>query len=465
MADRTVDCQLNMDFTRLSRKELQMDYQYVLEWAVLVVVASIPLTVLMFISSERGWQFCKVVMGNIVTIVTGETFTDFFLNITGHKLSNQKDLQGRCWIISRDDGGCDEKVQLENEREEFKKNLLWGTRQIQWILWKKWGVRFVSWVYPHKRIHKFPISMNRAVEVSEIKDDTPLSGMIKTETDPTKTTVSSLRAVVPRLSYLRGIELGGDGSTINLLVLAILKVVIPNIPLEVHKGKNWLPNIDSALKEGFNDFFSWHLVSPASKPGMRKPVPKPGVKPKKPVKQNVSLWDWNQMSKGNNSPLHQHMASLNFSQAYRDELETAGKNELVKYLDSFPKTSSKGRSSARATGCLLESYGCILVELEIIAWEPCDTTTTALMQSYLKKETAKGEAGGVIEKARGDARRIALLGTAEGSRFANAANKLFANGVPKSQIASILAPWSQAGALPQTIQTFAPGAHIGVMTK
>lgn len=353
---------------------------------VLMVIVPISAIILALVLASLGWHFAEIEKGNTVFVVRGKTLHAIWPNVGGHRLSDEEDLNGTRWLIREDDPN---KI-----RESFSKSMMPGTRWLQMWLWDKFGIRFVSLFFPKIRIHRFEVQRSRLKEATDVGPDSSLRDRIDTTGEPE---VDSLLFVVPRPIYIEGVELAGDNAKINLLVLAIFKQVIPALPVFYFKGK-WFPMLDSTIESAIINFCATHREEGKA----------------------LTYQTWRQLNKGDGSPIEAALRKLNASAAYYDQLEQAGKHQLLKYLrDSFgdkPEPIETTTLVEKIPHGIVQRFGFGLFSLRVIAWED-HPETSALAEASRAKELQMKLAEGVRAKADGEADAIRRTGEADAERI------------------------------------------------
>jgi len=232
--------------------------------------------------------------------------------------------------------------------------------------------------------------------------------------------VDSLLFTVPRPVYLEGVELAGDNSRINLLLLPVFQQVIPVLSVYYLKG-DFFTLLDAAVEAMMIDFFSIHLVQVKNEKG-------------EDVEEPITYNHWLKLDKASEeSPLAQHLRHINISRKYVDDLKEKNSNrkekekernegdltkdDLVKYAEDHLHPSAAGENveGIPASG-IVPRFGFALVSLRIVDWEP-HSTTADLAKALLAKETEAHKADGVRQKASGEGDAIKTLAEAQSSRY------------------------------------------------
>jgi len=357
------------------------------------LLAAIPILaiVIILLLANLDAYFMKIALGTTVFIDAGDRLKEVIPNIGGYKMSKTDDLDGRHWVVPEKD---------EKEREKsFFHNYLKGTLWFQKWLWKKFGVRFISWFWPQVHIHKFDVRKGgrRRVEArNEITPDAPLRSRVVDS--PERTMVNSLLFLLPRPVYLEGVELAGDNSRINLLLLPVFRQVIPSLPVYYLKG-DFFTLLDAAVEAMMVDFFATYRVEGD------------------PLTYN----HWLKLKKaGEESPIEHHLRNFNVSRAYINDLKTAKKTELVDYIKKHHLAPMEGDLTGKIAKVIpsgiIPRFGFALVSFRVVEWE-VHSSTVDLAKSLLAKETELHTAEGVRQKASGEGDAIETLAKAQSSRY------------------------------------------------
>ena len=387
-----------------------------------LLVATVVLTiVIILLLSNLGAYFTKIAQGTTVFINNGDSLRSIWPNVSGYQMSQDKDLDGQQWLIPEED---------EEEREEafFRDSSLW-TRWLQKLLWNSFGIRFISWFWPHNAAHSFNIrSRKRIKERNEIAQDAPLRSRVVDSPEPS-TVVDSLLFTVPRPVFLEGVELAGDNSRINLLLLPIYRQVIPSLPVYNLKGDFFAP-LDAAIEAAMVDFFASHRVAVYKEgEGKKGQFAKNSLEEVEDPKEREKLEAvpltyslWLQLTKGGeDSPIERQLRHLNASAEYREKLvEKGGTEELVSYIDTLthdsPALTIGGKLASRIPSGIVPRFGFALVSFRVVECE-AHQSTIKLAEALLAKETKRHEAEGVREQAYGKRDATEALGKGESDRF------------------------------------------------
>jgi len=400
--------------------------------------------------ANLGYYFTKVPQGATVFINAGDSMKAVWPNVGGYGMSSCDDLDGRRWLIPQ-------KYIANGDSGDMFYNSLWGTEALQRWLWKQFGVKFISWFWPHIHVHKFDIRkggrrrIKARTEFEGSKDDAPLKSRIVDSEE--KSEVDSLLFLSPRPVYVEGVELAGDSSRVNLLLIPVFRQVIPVLPVYYLKG-DFYTLLDAAIEAAMVDFFAKHRVA-VKKVGEEFEFAGDSADAK-----NSSLGEspltygyWIKMNKGEHSPLENSLRHLNVTPEYLVKMEEAkGKEELVRYIkeelmppeesvaaplnngsDSIPK-----KVSGMIPNGIVPRFGLALVSFRIVEWE-AHSTTKAFADAFLASEKEKQLARGSREKAYGERDALIALGKGQAAMGEEFLKMLTQKGVAPNVAAQVLA--------------------------
>ena len=425
-------------------------FELLMVLVLLAVVVGLAIAIILLLAN-LGAYFTKIAKGVTIFINRGDDLHAILPNIDGFMMSKGKDLDGQPWLIPGTD---------EERMEAFFSKSLPGTIWLQKILWKMFGVRFISFVWPHTYVHKFDIrSRKRIKERTAVEKDAPIRSRVVDSPEPT-TTVDSLLFLVPRPVFLEGVELAGDNSRINLLLLPIYRQVIPSLPVYNLKGEFFTP-LDAAIEAAMVDFFASHRVAVYKNTQENKAAGRSGqfatdsydppqstVDKQKyeelyePAPLTYSLWL--KLTKAREgSPLQQRLHPLNVNKAYRDRLRAKKESErLADYIDELTHREMVEEMPSEELKKIIPSgivprFGFAMMSFRVVEWEAHESTK-ALAEALLAKETELHTAEGVRQKAYGV--RDATLAQAEGesSRYERLVNALVSKGVDANVAAQVV---------------------------
>ena len=403
-------------------------------WVIVGTVIAILVVVAILVLAQRNMYFMKVAQDTTAFITVGETLKQICPNVVCHRMSEMKDLEGRRWLVSE--------MKEEEILEAIFCDCLPGTAWFQKLLWKSFGVKFVGWLWPNTHRHTFNIrSRKRLLEGSDVKEDAPLKDRVVDSGESHKgdvdTVVDSLLFLVPRPVYLDGIQLAGDNSRINLLLLPIYQQVIPTLPVYSLKG-DFFTQLDAAVEATVVHFFANYREDKTEK---------------NPAGTPLTYQHWLKLAKaGENSPLETTLLNLNANKAYRSELaglkkeksdpkigEGEEENELVRCLDELTHDRLKDAEIDlnEIPSGIIRRFGFALVSFRIVDWEP-HKDTKALAEALLAKEIFLHQAEGVRQEAEGVRDAILARAKGESTRYRQLAEALIDKGVTPDVAAKVV---------------------------
>ncbi len=397
---------------------------------------------------KKPWQFCEVPKGETVQIIKGSDLKAIIPNVDGHKMSGEKDLDGRRWLVRLKE--TDEDKAKEEMREALKKDMLPGTRWVQSVLWDRLGIRFVSWFYPQVQVLIVTISANRLKSTDSMGPGTSLKDRIERD----KEEIYALRFLVPRPLVVEGVLLAGDGSRINLLIQPTFRQVIPSLPVFYYKGK-FFRLLDAFTEAGIVSFFATHLVAIYKGEGEDSPLKgqfaHETYDPSKAQDQDkykaryesshITYSHWLRMGVGPSSALQRHLSRFNASPEFYDALKKAKKKELVRHLDALlggrpkpipsfkpPEYLDEEEKQALSSGGILPSLGFVMERLEIIDREPHEDSKD-LAEAVRAEATERQRAKGVRQKAYGQSDADKVMAEGHAALYGNPVEALTKLGV------------------------------------
>lgn len=370
----------------------------------ILLVCAVPLLGILAILLLANLEayFMKPPQGSTTFIVAGETLKTVIPNISGYCMSKDTDFEGNQWLISEKD----EKKRLS----ALFRNTTRGTELFQKLLWGWFGVRFISLVWPHTHVHTFDLrrgGRRRLVNRNEIKEtDAPLRSRVIDSPESTK--VSSLLFVAPRPLYVEGLELAGDNSKINLVLLPVFQQVIPSLSVFNLQG-DFFTALDAAIEAALVDFFAHHKISVYKDGDNKGEFAADDYDGSDPSLEGSHLTyaHWLKLTKaGEDAPIERSLRNLNVSREYAAKLRNEGdKDELVNFIEKdlkYGEDCGDGCDISKMipTG-IVPRFGFAVVSFRIVGWEP-HSSTEALAKSLLAKETEAHTAEGVRKKAEGE---------------------------------------------------------------
>lgn len=420
--------------------------QFLFWFSALVILGLVGVlgVIVILLLANLGAFFTKIPQGSTVFIAAGDKLKAIWPNVGGHRMSNKEDADGRRWLVPETD-------KKEITKSFFSQAML-GTVWFQRWLWNTFGVRFVSWVWPHTDVYQFDLRKGgrRRVEAhTQAKAEAPLRSRMVDSPEGEKgkgTVVDSLLFLVPRPVYVEGVELAGDNSRINLLLLPVFQQVIPVLPAFYLKG-DFFTSLDAAVEASVVDFFATHRVAvytdekregqfagdslesvDQSERGNCKKVP-------------LTYEHWLRLAKAGGSRLELHLRTLNIGKEYYNWLaKDANNQELLSCISGLTpdKPESSNPDAAPTPRGIIPRFGFGLVSFRLVEWEAHGETGN-LAKALLAKETERHTAEGVRQKAAGE--RDALVARAEGesSRYDQLLKALTDKEVTPNVAAAVLA--------------------------
>lgn len=418
--------------------------EFLVTLILLAIIANLMIAIILLLAN-LGAYFTKIAQGTTAFITAGESLQEILPNIGGYKMSETIDLEGQRWLVP----AKDKKEQLA----ALFRGAMLGTRYFQEVLWKKFGVKFISLFWPHTRIHEFDIRKGgrRRIEArNEVGADAPLRSRV-IDSPVKETVVDSLLFLAPRPVYMEGVELAGDNSKINLLLLPVFRQVIPSLPVFNLKG-DFFTLLDAAIEAAVVDFFAKHRVAvyKGEKDDPRKgQLAGDSYDPAQAEQQEESpltYAHWLKLTKaGEGSPLEKRLRHLNVSREYIKKLEDkGGKAELVAYIKSDLVHAGDatdmpvGDVSQMIPSGIVPRFGFALVSFRIVEWEP-HKDTKPLAEALLARETQLHAADGVRQKSYGERDAKVANATGDSSLVTQVMDALTNHKVDANVAAGVLA--------------------------
>lgn len=403
---------------------------------VIGLLALIPILILIIILllSSLDAYFMGISQGTTVFISASDKLVKILPNVGGYMVSTTEDLEGRHWLVPEKDE--------EKRTKAFFHNSFRGTLWFQRWLWKRFGIRFISWFWPKVHIHRFDIrkgGRRRIVARSEVGADAPLRSRVVDSEGSTE--IDHLLFLIPRPVYLEGAELAGDNSKINLLLLPVFRQVIPVLPSYYLKG-DFFTLLDAAIEAAVVDFCATHKVAVYKSGELKGQFAQDFFVQKADgdtcEESRLTYAHWLKLTKaGEGSPLERQFRQLNVSRAYLTKLKEAGEKrkelqELIDYIENHlaPQESAEipvGKVEGLIPSGIVPRFGFALVSFRLVEWE-AHKSTVALAEALLAKETEFHIAEGVRKKADGESYAIQKRAEGESSRY-----KLLAEALVKNQ--------------------------------
>mgnify|MGYP005843550553 CR=1 FL=1 len=404
---------------------------------ILLNVVAIVVTVIIF--SKKGWWFFQPQKGTIVFVNKGEDLKEVWVNVGSHKLSEIDDPDGKHWIVNEPEKDKIERARFRGRSMKSFKKVLWSQ-----------GIRFIGLLWPHAHVHKFKVDRRRLVEREEgtMEGDASLKKRV-VQSPNAGEEVDNLLFVSYRPVYKQGVELAGDNSKINLLVLPTWQLVQPTTPVYYYMG-NFYPLLDSAVEAALENFFATHRVAvykennkegeegefahdeydPSKYDGLEKDE---YIKKFKP--SPITYSHWIKMRKTSNSALERHLFSYNSTRKYYEKIKKAATTDEGEKILAQLNHLTQDRFTDATTGDtqnndalekiqeglgegIIPGIGYAMIAFRLVEWE-AHGDTKDLAEALQAKQTEKAIALGVIEKARGQREAIILEGKGESERYEN----------------------------------------------
>ena len=428
-------------------------------WTVLPAVILLLLilglsTAIILLLAHLGWYFSKVEQGSVVFINKGDAMKAVWPNVGGYKLSKSEDFEGRRWLVRTE------------SKEEKDKAFFYGSSKVtlwfQKILWNKFGMRFIGIFWPYEHVHEFEIDRKRLVEGADEETGKVTSLRARIIPSPNSNIVDSLRFLIPRPVFIEGIELAGDNSKIDLVLLPVFQLVIPALPIYYYKG-NFFKLLDGAIEAAIVDFFATHRVAVhretkdfahdtydpnSNQDGMTVRDYKNHFLP-----SPLTYAHWLKMKKSENSPIDNRLRLINATSEYYTRLKEAskkdkGKEEIVNHLNSLTYGMYESKETGevekkmpltfrKIPGGIVPRYGFALTDFRLIDWA-ASGETKELSDSLLKKQIEQHTAEGVREEAYGIRDAIMAKGFGESERYTNIIDSLIQKGIDPETAAGFL---------------------------
>lgn len=416
-----------------------------IEVVMLIALNLLSALVLIIILSKMTWWFFQPQKGTVVFINKGEDLKEVWVNVGSHKLSEIDDPDGKHWIVNEPNKDKIEKARFRGSSIKYLKMILWSQ-----------GIGFIGLFWPHAHIHKFSVDRRRLIEREEGTKENDDSLKKRVEASPNAgQDVDNLLFVSYRPVYKQGVELAGDNSKINLLVLPTWQLVHPTTPVYYYMG-NFYPLLDSAVEAALENFFATHRVAVYKEnegveegdfahdeynPYSKHENLEPDEYREKYKPCPITYSHWIKMRKASNSALERHLFSYNATEKYYkkiklavDERERKEKEEMIKVLsqldrltqDQFKESTTLNQSQNELLEKIHEGLGegiipgigYAMIAFRLVEWE-AHGDTKDLANALQAKQIEKHRAEGVIQKAQGRRRATILEGEGESERYKN----------------------------------------------
>lgn len=357
----------------------------------------------MFLASF-GIYFVSPEKGKTTIIMRGGDLKAIWPNVGSHRLSSQEDFNGLRWITKDDGPGS-----WYRWYKSFFHTAFPGTKFFQFLVWKYFGVRFISWFWPWVKVHRFGVSRMHLKEESTSDPNRSLAERI-VPSPRNNEPVDALLQFAPRPISKRSLELAGDNSQVEILFLARFQAIIPTMAVLNLEG-DYYPLLDAAVQAAVVDFGANHRVAvdengvfiedsydPRKASDSYRPAP-------------LTYDHWIKIGTGVGSLIERHVLKINVSHAYCKRLEAEGKTELLGHLKQLGVVPAEN-SNVLPEGELTESQrekvadgiipgiGFALINLEIVDRDSTGQTAD-LAAAAREKETERLRADGVRQRALG----------------------------------------------------------------
>lgn len=466
----------------------------------LLAVIAVLAIVIILLLANLGAYFTKIALGTTILISKADTLKAIWPNVGGYRMSQADDIDGRRWLIPDSD--------KESEIADIFHNSLPGTVWFQKWLWKAFGVKFISVVWPHTHVLKLDLregGRRRIQARTELATNAPLRSRIKDSEE--ETIVDSLLFITPRPVYVEGVELAGDNSKINLLLLPVFRQVIPSLPAYYLKG-DFYNLLDAAVEAGVVNFFANHRVAVHRKKDDRGNEeagkederfvsdfysPPQDSSEKKEYEERyegtpLTYAHWLKLTKaGEGSPLWQQLRHLNVSRNYlkklketltreQDTEKKGHKQKIIDYIEAelIPEEgasdiaiSPSGIAAAKfgnqlsgmAEKGIVPQFGFALVEFKIVEWEAHEKTKL-LAEALLARETQFHQAKGIREESYGVRDATKARAEGESNRFERLMQALVEKGVTPDMAAKVVETQLRTESIGRsTIKTYVEGGR------
>jgi hypothetical protein len=210
---------------------------------ILICVATLAfglffLGVFLYRAAEKKQQVTFVREGEAEFKVSGNNLIEIFLNLDGWCLTKDgrlKPVPGR---------NAQYGIEAAKPEEVIKKRGPAG------LIRERWGLYWVSILYPWRRIYKFNITKYRLRSKIDIAEDAGLKNRVTHEIEE----VNSLRIFFSIPFFFGGIETR-DGFKVDLVLTGLCLVAIPYIPV-MQLGGKYTPVIEAAINTALIDLLN-----------------------------------------------------------------------------------------------------------------------------------------------------------------------------------------------------------------
>lgn len=308
------------------------------------------------------WHTTFVPEPEIVFITTGEEKVYKILhNIPGYHLNGEGKLEPN-------------ENQVREQRDDYRyADPIEDSNIFLRLLWRYLGVRWVSFLWPMVHAYRFTISQDKLRDQTEMGDDPKLFNRIVAD----KGEVGSLWWKAPRPVWIQDVELGGDGSRLNLLIQVRIQIVDP-VKVVFTWQANFYPLIDQAVEATVNNFCQEFVYRQDEE------------------RSHHLTYAWfKQFSKGAESSFIGVFTKGLNGKRYNTDIPD---DELTE-----AKQQQYGDVGQWASTDILETYGVQITDAELVGWECADETTQRLADAMLEEERVAAEMRGLRQRGKGEA--------------------------------------------------------------
>lgn len=188
----------------------------VLGGLIALVVIPILLAIFLWESAKKGWHATQLPTGEIAFVVASGTVIKVLSNVDGHYVKKTIVGGNRKWEILPINPSVP--PPMENPLSKWLK--------------KKWGIYWVSWFWPLRKLHGFNVDIAR-LKPAEQLNNLEIKDWIQHEGNRSVTT---LRWKIPRPFVAIGVELA-DKARVDLVITAVFRTVDPVKPIFIYKGR------------------------------------------------------------------------------------------------------------------------------------------------------------------------------------------------------------------------------------
>lgn len=230
-----------------------MLYDIALGFVVVVLYVGVIaglLALLAFVLSKNKTFLTSVPEGTAEVVYQGDDLLRPILNFEGYEVTQE----GVVYNVEKERGKWVDPNRLffEGEKQLFNSaeeesglvQLVPATPHALDGFLNRFGIQFVSFIYPHRQIRELTIDVKRLIDSDEAGEDHSIRQRLEHESTPKD--IKSLRVIVQRPVYIEKVELGGDKSQLNIVVNLILSLENLYQPYGRYNGK-FFSIIDQAV--------------------------------------------------------------------------------------------------------------------------------------------------------------------------------------------------------------------------